>query len=232
MRLGRGVDKALFSPAGRERALFRTRFGLDERAPVILYVGKLMPEKNVLLLARALAGLRPLERRFTLLACGAGALQRPLAELLGDRAVFAGVQPHELLRRLYASADLLAFPSATETFGQVVMEAACSGLPALVSARGGACQHVERGGEVGLVVAHDTPAEWAAALRTLLRDRERAARMGRCARRRAELVYPGWREVYREVVKPTWLAAARAHGRSTSPEAARLQARPLGYAAA
>lgn len=206
--LGRGVDPAVFTPAARDRAFLRSRFGIPDGVPVLLYVGKLMPEKNVTLLARALGALRRDGRPFALLAFGQGAQGADLAAELGDRVRLGGVQPHELLRVAYASADLLVFPSATETYGQVVMEAASAGLPALVSARGGASQHLDGGGEVGLAVARDTPSEWARAVAALLADPARLRRMGRAARRRAELVYGGWADVFARAVKPAWLAAA------------------------
>ncbi|GAB4283236.1 MAG: hypothetical protein Kow0092_38130 [Deferrisomatales bacterium] len=210
--LGRGIDKGRFHPGRRDRRWLRERFGVAEDEPVVLFVGRIMPEKNVLTLARALARLREGGERFTLLLCGRGSQQEEVARLLGDRAVLAGVQPHDALGRIYASCDVFAFPSTTEMYANVVVEAMCSGVPPVVSGREGASQHVDRPGENGLVVDADEPGPWAEAIRRLLGDRSLRRRMGAAARARIERDYGGWGEVFDRVLKPAWLAAA-AEGR-------------------
>lgn len=101
-------------------------------------------------------------------------------ELAGCRAVFAGFRHGRELSAIYASSDLFVFPSATDTLGQVVMEAQSSGLPVLVSDRGGP-REVLREGQTGLVLPASSPGPWAEAIRALLADDARRLAMGRAA---------------------------------------------------
>ena len=128
----RGVDTELFSPAHRSRAAVAS----SEKAFVLGYVGRLSVEKNVALLpaiARELAAAG-LNVRFVLV--GHGAEEAMLRRALPD-AVFAGVLRGLELSRAYADMDLLVFPSHTDTFGNVVLEALASGVPAVVTSDGG-----------------------------------------------------------------------------------------------
>jgi len=99
-------------------------------------------------------------------------------------AYFLGNQDDDALAALYASADLLVFPSRTDTLGQVVMEAQASGLPAVVSNDGGPREAIEDG-RSGVVVASDDPARWADVIEDLLDDPSRRQRMGQAAALRA-----------------------------------------------
>ena len=206
--LGRGIDTAVFDPAHRDRARLRARFGIAEDEPVVLFVGKLMPDKNVLTLAHALQSLAAEGERFTLLLCGEGDQRREVEALLGPHVIAAGVQRHDTLPWIYASADLFAFPSTAEVYAQVVVEAMSSGLPPVVSAREGACQHIAHAGDDGIVVDGDDPAAWARALRGLLRDPELRRRIGAAARARIVSSASDWAALFDRVVKPCWLAAA------------------------
>lgn len=207
--LGRGIDTAAFHPSHRDRARLRARFGIAEDEPVILFVGKVMPDKNVLTLARALAELAADGERFTLLLCGDGAQLAEVQALLGPRVVAAGIQRHDTLPWIYASADLFAFPSTAEVYANVVVEAMCSGLPAIVSAREGSSQHIALPGREGIVVDDDRPAAWASALRDLLRDPEPRRRIGAAARAHVEASAMDWDAIFDRTVKPCWVAAAR-----------------------
>jgi glycosyltransferase involved in cell wall biosynthesis len=124
--IGRGVDTTLFSPARRSAAL-RASWGVQDDDPVMLYVGRLAAEKNVELALRAFAAARLLRPRMRMIVVGDG----PLRSRLQSRypaARFVGVQRGEALAELYASADVFVFPSCTETFGNVTLEALASGL--------------------------------------------------------------------------------------------------------
>lgn len=125
--LSRGVDAALFNPARRSDAL-RAAWGAGPQDPVCLVVGRLAPEKNLELACVAFAALRADQPQARLVVVGDG----PLAETLARRhpeAHFSGMRRGEDLAAHYASADLFLFPSLTETFGNVVVEALASGLP-------------------------------------------------------------------------------------------------------
>ncbi len=123
-----GVDTAGFSPEFRDR----------QRGPFIIgYVGRLTVEKNVRWLARLERALFEMgHRNFRILVVGQGAEQRWLRENM-RQAEFTGTLTGKDLSRAFANMDVLAFPSETDTFGLVVLEALASGVPAVVTALGG-----------------------------------------------------------------------------------------------
>lgn len=96
-------------------------------------------------------------------------------------AHFAGHQSGEALARWYASGDVFVFPSTTETFGNVVLEAQASGLPTVVVDRGGPPDLVQPG-RTGFIARANDPADLALRCEGLLRDADERARMGRQAR--------------------------------------------------
>lgn len=140
----RGVDTDLFSPAQRQR-----RQGLF----TIGYVGRLTPEKNVRLLVDLEKGLRKAGAiNFRFVIVGQGSEREWMEQQMQPHgtAEFAGVLRGEALARAYANFDLFVFPSSTDTFGNVVLEAQASGVPAIVSDQGGP-KYIIRDGETGLV---------------------------------------------------------------------------------
>lgn len=137
----RGVDTNLFSPAKRER-----KDGLF----TIGYVGRLTPEKNVRMLADLEKGLLSAgvkDFRFAIVGTGS---EQVWMEQQMQTASFAGVLKGEALARTYANLDLFIFPSRTDTFGNVVLEAQASGVPAIVSDQGGP-KFIIRDGNTGAV---------------------------------------------------------------------------------
>ncbi len=127
--LGRGVDTDLFSPTRRDTAL-RASWGADDRTPVLLHVGRLAAEKNLDLLVEAMDLARSVNPSTRLVIVGDGPERGRLERHLPD-AIFTGALRGEVLARHYASADAFLFPSLTETFGIVVLEAMASGLDCL-----------------------------------------------------------------------------------------------------
>jgi glycosyltransferase involved in cell wall biosynthesis len=124
----RGVDTQLFSPARRNRLSGAFRIG---------YVGRLTPEKNVRFLAELGQTLQTLGRdRFEFIVVGEGSEEAWLRQNVPN-AIFTGVLRGEHLAEAYANMDLFAFPSNTDTFGNVVLEALASGVPAVVTDQGG-----------------------------------------------------------------------------------------------
>ncbi len=127
--LGRGVDTALFDPSRRDEAL-RRQWGAGPDTPVALYVGRLAAEKNLPLAALAMQRMRERQPGLAGVFVGDGPRAKWLeAEYPGF--VYAGARVGEDLARHYASADCFVFPSLTETFGNVVLEAMASGLSAV-----------------------------------------------------------------------------------------------------
>jgi glycosyltransferase involved in cell wall biosynthesis len=137
--VGRGVDTQLFSP-GRRSAQQRAAWGAKPEDVVVLYVGRLAPEKNIGLMLRAWEAVRA-ARPARLVIVGDGPQRAAIAKAQPD-AVFAGWQRGEDLARCYASADVFLFPSMTETFGNVVLEALASGLAVVAYTHGAAGEHL------------------------------------------------------------------------------------------
>jgi glycosyltransferase involved in cell wall biosynthesis len=167
----RGVDAELFHPSRRKR-------DPEDRDQVLGFVGRLSVEKNVALLAQVQEELERLRHRsFRFLIVGHGGEEGWLRERL-PRAEFTGVLRGEALATAYANMDLFVFPSHTDTFGNVVLEALASGVPAIVTPDGGPSTIV-RDGETGRIVPDG---EFAAAVAGVLADSEKHAEMRRAAR--------------------------------------------------
>ncbi|MGH9939294.1 MAG: glycosyltransferase, partial [Blastocatellia bacterium] len=185
----RGVDTSLFSPAKRLRG---------DGAFLIGYVGRLTPEKNVRLLAELERGLIEAgANNFRFLIVGEGS-ERAWLERHMRRAEFTGVLRGEALSRAYASLDLFVFPSQTDAFGNVVLEAQASGVPCLVSSRGGPKSIIQisaRNGVSGLVA--DSPRGFLAAALSLMLQPERLNRMREAALARAREF--SWESVFEQV---------------------------------
>jgi glycosyltransferase involved in cell wall biosynthesis len=124
--MGRGVDARLFTPRKRSDDLRRFWDATDD-APVLLYVGRLAAEKNVALALRTFLHVRDLHPNARMVVVGDGPLRAQLASEY-PAVHFAGVLCGEALAVHYASADLFLFPSLTETFGNVTLEAMAAGL--------------------------------------------------------------------------------------------------------
>jgi glycosyltransferase involved in cell wall biosynthesis len=122
----RGIDTGLFSPAKRSEAL-RQSWGATDKTLVVLSVGRLAAEKNLDLVVETFRQLRSGNVEVKLVFVGDGPLRQKLARDCPE-AVFAGVRRGEDLAAHYASADVFLFPSLTETFGNVTLEAMASGL--------------------------------------------------------------------------------------------------------
>jgi glycosyltransferase involved in cell wall biosynthesis len=143
----RGVDAVLFDPAKRQR-------NPEDREIILGFVGRMSVEKNVALLVRIQQELEQRGiRNFRYLIVGQGNLEAWLRERL-PRAEFAGVLKGEPLAEAFARMDLFVFPSHTDTFGNVVLEALASGVPAIVTPSGGP-PTIVRDGVTGRIVPDD-----------------------------------------------------------------------------
>lgn len=180
----RGVDVGQFTPDHRSEAVAE-RFGLGD-GPRLLYAGRVSREKDLHLLATAFRRLIARFPKAVLTIVGDGPYLDELRGLLdGTPTVFTGYREGEELTALFASCDLFVFPSATDTFGNVVLEAQASGLPIIVTDQGGPMENILPG-ETGLVVpAGDAEALYQALVR-LIADPKRLAAMGRSGRAYAE----------------------------------------------
>ncbi len=173
--IGRGVDTRLFDPARRDERL-RARWGAGPQDPVLLYVGRLAAEKNLATFA---------------LACEAA-----LAAQRFPGAVFAGTRGGEDLAAHYASADLFLFPSLTETYGNVTLEAMASGLAVVAYDYAAAAASIGHGTS-GLLVPFADAAAFGAHAASLAVNLDRARRLGESAR--GEALGRGWERVTAEL---------------------------------
>ncbi|MHC5350587.1 glycosyltransferase family 4 protein [Metapseudomonas furukawaii] len=193
--LSRGVDGQLFNPA-RRCPVLRAEWGLEEDDIAVLHVGRLAVEKNLGLLGEALQRLqqRYPQRRLRLVVVGDGPQRGALQKAHPD-ALFCGVQRGEELARHYASGDLFLFPSLSETFGNVVLEALASGLAVVAFDQAAAAQHI-RHGHNGALALPDEPASFSEAALWLLEDPERLRRVRLNARTHAGR--QGWEAIIRQ----------------------------------
>ncbi|WP_349971629.1 glycosyltransferase family 1 protein [Pseudomonas caspiana] len=187
--LSRGVDSVLFHPSKRSQAL-RDSWGLSAGDIAVLHVGRLAPEKNLRLLQSSFDALRSKypQRQLKLVIVGDGPQRAALQQQLPD-AVFCGTQRGETLAEHYASGDVFLFPSLTETFGNVVLEALASGLGVVAYDEAAAGQHIRHGHNGALAMPGDEAAFIDAAC-WLLEDSETLRRVRLNARQHASR--QGW----------------------------------------
>jgi glycosyltransferase involved in cell wall biosynthesis len=177
--LARGVDIRLFHPERRDPALRRS-WGAGPTDPVALYVGRLAAEKNLQVVLAAYQALRAIQPTARLVLVGDG----PLAARLRTHhpeIVFPGARTGVDLAAHYASADLFLFPSLTETFGNVTLEAMASGLAVVAFDYAAAHQHIVHGYN-GLLAPRGDQTAFVAATRQLAEDPALRQHLGPAAR--------------------------------------------------
>jgi glycosyltransferase involved in cell wall biosynthesis/predicted metal-dependent phosphoesterase TrpH len=135
-RWERGVDTGRFDPAKADRDAYPGEIK-------VLYAGRMTREKGTDLLAESFLRAHRADPRLHLLLAGGGPEEAELRDRLGERATFLGWLGGEELACAYASADAFLFASSTDTYGQVILEAAASGLPIVAVAEGGPAALVE-----------------------------------------------------------------------------------------
>ncbi len=192
--LARGVDTELFSPSRRDPVL-RQSWGVDCDDPVALYVGRLAAEKNLNLTVDAFLAMSAVNPRTQLVLVGDGPLAAALRSRLPE-AVFCGMRTGVDLATHYASADIFLFPSLTETFGNVTLEAMASGL-AVVAFDYAAAHCVIEHPHNGLLVPLRDAAAFIASARQLSGDPDKIHSLGREARCAAATV--AWERIYDEL---------------------------------
>lgn len=138
----RGMDTSLFSPQKRNPELMRRLTGNDR--PTILFASRLVWEKNLETLFRIYALLKSRELPYNFMIAGDGMARKACEDKLPG-AIFTGKVDHETLSELYASADVFLFPSISESYGNVVLEAMASGLPCVIADGGGSQDFIEQG---------------------------------------------------------------------------------------
>jgi glycosyltransferase involved in cell wall biosynthesis/predicted metal-dependent phosphoesterase TrpH len=184
VRLRAGYDDRHFSPAFRDPSIWPAH-GLDRDSVKVLFCGRVSVEKNLPLLTaiwpkvRAAAAAQGVKAE--LVVIGDGPYRQTMQrELKGCDAHFLGFRHAEELSTLYASCDLFAFPSTTDTLGQVVMESQASGMPVLVTNVGGPQEIIEHDRTGWVLPAEDKP-RWTDALLRLICDADLRRTMGAAA---------------------------------------------------
>lgn len=204
--MSRGIDIDLFHPRRRVRPRDALTFG---------YVGRLTPEKNVRLLidvGRALGAARAPNHRFLIVGDGG---ELPVLAAALPQAELPGVLKGERLAEAYASMDVMLFPSHTDTFGNVVLEAQASGVPVVVTASGGPKYLVEDG-VTGWVATDDS--DFISHAVAIARAGRVPAGMGRAARASAER--RGWAKVFEDLYRSYASALKGADNSLAVPEPA------------
>lgn len=177
--VARGVDAAHFDPALRSTSL-RASWGADPHTPVMMCVGRLAKEKNLPLLIRAYAQVKLIRPDIRLVLVGDGPARSELQALAPD-AIFTGTLSRDVLATHYASADIFVFPSQSETFGNVVLEAMASGLAVVAFDYAAAADNIQHD-QNGLLAGLDDDETFVRLLIDLAQDRARLARLRTAAR--------------------------------------------------
>jgi len=169
--LGRGVDIALFDPALRSEAV-RRAWGAGPQTLVCLHVGRVAPEKDIPLALEAFRAIARDHSDALMVVAGDGP-ERMRLKALYPEVVFTGLLDRDALATAYACADLFLFPSLSETFGNVVLEAMASGVPVVAFRYAAPALHMVDG-QTGWLVACDDRAGFITAARAAAADPQRA----------------------------------------------------------
>lgn len=189
--VARGVDTQLFTPARRSDSL-RAAWGARPDDLVALYVGRLAAEKNLPVVLRAFAGMRARQPGAKLVLVGDGPLRGELARAFPG-TIFAGMRTGLDLATFYASGDVFLFPSLTETFGNVTLEAMASGL-AVIAYDYAAARELMAHRENGLLAPFDAADAFCALAGEVAAEPKTLRALGLAARQTAEEM--SWSTIY------------------------------------
>ena len=215
----KAVDTVGYHPSRATREMRERLTGGHPDAPLILYVGRLSREKDLDQLLEPLRRLSGYGARLALVGSGPGRaeLERTFA---GTPTVFTGYLGGDELAAAYASADVFAFPSTTETLGLVALESMASGVPVVGADAGGIPFVIDEGRTGHLVTPGDADA-WTERLGQLLSDDELRGRMGTAARADAE--QHCWRAATESLMESYALAIERHRDRPPVPRILRAK---------
>lgn len=162
----RGIDLRLFNPQKRDMAYIQDITGNDR--PNILFASRLVWEKNIQTLIDIYKRLRETQLSHNFIVAGDGPAGEEMKRQMPE-AIFMGKLPHTKLAKLYASSDVFIFPSISETYGNVVVEAMASGLPCVIADGGGSADLV-RHGQTGYKCLPKSAGDYLIYIRMLLAD--------------------------------------------------------------
>ncbi len=180
----RGIDVSRFHPRNRN-GILKKHFHVDQ-GTVLLYVGRVSKEKNLHLLEKTFRRISEVYDDVVLLVIGNGPYLEEMKQNMADLpCVFPGYMEGEALAAAYASSDIFVFPSVTDTFGNVVLEAQASNIPVIVTDQGGPCENMVPG-ITGIMTPGDDEESLCYAVRHLLDNPEQRLKMGHAARKYME----------------------------------------------
>lgn len=202
----RGIDGSRFSPVPGARERVRRAWRLPD-GPMLLYAGRISKDKNLQFLLDVFGRMARTRPTASLIIAGDGPHLAELRRTMppAGTVAFTGALRRDALIELYSAADVFVFPSLTDTFGMVVLEAQACGLPAIVSDIGGPREIIVNG-KTGFTAAANDPVDWDEKLNYLLNLASEHpavfAGMRRAARRNV-LIRFGWDAVLRDITGAT-----------------------------
>jgi glycosyltransferase involved in cell wall biosynthesis len=197
--VSRGVDTKLFNISKRDERL-RNSWGASENTKVLISVGRMAPEKNLDQVLKTYEALKSIGQAFKLVMVGDGPLKEQFQQRYPE-IIFPGMLSHSNLAAYYASSDLFIFPSQTETFGNVTLEALASGIPVLAFDCAAARDWVQTGIN-GWLVAENNPAGFAAQAVSIFNQKDLLEQITHSTRQ--QVVHLDWDQIAEQVESVLW----------------------------
>ena len=197
--VSRGVDTKLFNIAKRDTRL-RSSWGATDETKVLISVGRMAPEKNLDQVLKTYDALKSTGQAFKLVMVGDGPLKEQFQKRYPE-IIFPGMLSQTNLAAYYASSDLFIFPSQTETFGNVTLEALASGIPVLAFDCAAARDWVQTGIN-GWLVAENNPEGFAAQAVSIFKSKELLEQITQSTRQ--QVVHLDWDQIAEQVESVFW----------------------------
>ena len=197
--VSRGVDTKLFNIAKRDTGL-RSSWGATDDTKVLISVGRMAPEKNLDQVLKTYDALKSTGQAFKLVMVGDGPLKEQFQKRYPE-IIFPGMLSQSNLAAYYASSDLFIFPSQTETFGNVTLEALASGIPVLAFDCAAARDWVQTGVN-GWLIAENNPEGFAAQAVTIFNSKDLLDQITQSTRQ--QVVHLDWDQIAEQVESVFW----------------------------
>ena len=197
--VSRGVDTKLFNMSKRDTSL-RSSWGAHDKTTVLISVGRMAPEKNLDQVLKIHEALKHKGQEFKLVMVGDGPLKEQFQQRYPE-IIFPGMLSQSNLAAYYASSDLFVFPSQTETFGNVTLEALASGIPVLAFDCAAARDWVQTGVN-GWLVAENNPEGFAAQAIAIFNNQDALTQITQSTRQ--QVVHLDWDQIAEQVESVFW----------------------------
>ncbi|QDP40365.1 glycosyltransferase family 4 protein [Radiobacillus deserti] len=195
---GRGVNHQMYTPNKRSSEVVKAKYQIKEKN-LILYVGRIAPEKDIHIVLETFYSLpEHIRKDAHLIIVGDGPLFDTLSEQHQEQITWTGFMEGEQLAEVYASSDVFLFPSPTETFGNVVLEALSSGLP-VIGANAGGVQHLVKEGKTGFLCEPKKVNQFARQTSILLENSDLRSAFSYSARAYAKTI--SWDEIFDQLLE-------------------------------